>query len=108
MSVELERYRVRQVEATLPRGMVIRERYAVEAVLGTGNLGPVYLVRDQRDRQNLFVLKERVDRNKLERDHFIFGCVILRQLHHPALVHIYRVFEDDKLGRAYMLMQYIQ
>jgi serine/threonine protein kinase len=108
MSVELERCRVRQVEATLPIGTVIRERYAVEAVLGTGNFGPVYLVRDQRDRQNLFVVKERVGRNKLERDHFIFACVILRQLHHPALVHVYRVFEDDKLGRAYMLMQYIQ
>src|SRR2546427_11808468 len=100
------RYRV-QREAVLPIGTIIRDHYVVEKLLGKGKCDPVYLVRDRRATQDLFVLKERIDLEKQERDRFVFEGVVLKQLHHPALQYVYRVFEENSRHRVYMLMQYI-
>ena len=80
----------------------------VEELLGKGGFGAVYLVRDLRVRQNLFALKELHDPSKVERERFTFEGEVLRRLDHPALPRIYRVFNDDKSGRAYILMDYIE
>ncbi len=80
----------------------------VEDLLGKGGFGAVYLVRDLRVRQNLFALKELHDPDKVERERFTFEGEVLRRLDHPALPRIYRVFNDDKSGRAYILMDYIE
>jgi serine/threonine protein kinase len=98
---------VQEVQTTLPIGTIIRERYIVEDLLGKGGFGAVYLVRDQRVKGNLFALKEMVDTSKQERARFAFECEVLKRVDHPALPRIYRVFEDDKNNRAYMLMDYI-
>jgi serine/threonine protein kinase len=75
-------------------------------LLGARGFDAVYLVRDLQAEQQVYVLKERFEPNKRVRDRFIFECIVRKQLHHPALPHIYRVFEDDE-QRAYMLVQYI-
>ena len=98
---------MQEVQTTLPIGTIIRERYIVEDLLGKGGFGAVYLVRDQRVKGNLFALKEMVDTSKQERARFAFECEVLKRVDHPALPRIYRVFEDDKNNRAYMLMDYI-
>ena len=99
---------MQEVQSILPVGSVVGDRYVVEDLLGKGGFGAVYLVRDQRVRQNLFALKEVVDPNKRERDRFTFECEVLRRLDHPALPRVYRVFKDDVHDRAYMLMDYIE
>jgi eukaryotic-like serine/threonine-protein kinase len=98
---------VQELQATLPIGTVVGNRYIVEDLLGKGGFGAVYLVKDQRVKGNLFALKEVIDSDKKERLRFAFEGDVLNRLDHAALPRVYRAFEDDKRNRAYMLMDYI-
>src|SRR6266566_2605007 len=106
------RCRMQQEQTTLPVGATIRspygDRYIIEGFLGMGGFGAVYLVRDRRVKQHLFALKEVIDPKKRDRERFIFEAEILKRLDHRALPHVYQVFEDSKLKRVYMLMDYIE
>lgn len=96
------------VQAILPTGSVVRDRYVIKDLLGRGGFGAVYLVRDQRVKGNLFALKEVIDASKSERDRFTFEGEVLKRMDHAALPRVYRVFEDDAHNRAYLLMDYIE
>jgi serine/threonine protein kinase len=98
---------MREVRTRFPRGKVVRERYSVEELLGQGGFGAVYRVRDRRVKGNVFALKEISDPNKQQRENFLFEGEVLRRLDHPYLPRVYRVFEDEKNHRLYMLMDYI-
>jgi len=99
---------VQDIFLTLPNGAVVRDRYIIVDLLGKGGFGSVYLVKDKRVKGNLFALKEVIDPSKQERDRFTFECEILKRLDHPALPRVYRAFSDDKMFRAYMLIDYIE
>jgi len=99
---------VQEVQTTLPVGTRLRDRYIVEGLLGKGGFGAVYLVGDQRVKRNLYALKEMIDSSKQERARFTFEGEVLKRLDHPSLPHVYRVFEDAKNNRAYLLMDYIE
>src|SRR6266496_5331960 len=96
----------------LPVGATIQhpdgERYVIESLLGKGGFGAVYLVRDRNVKEHLFALKEVIDPNERDREHFIFEAEVLKRLNHRALPHVYKVFEYEKLKRVYMLMDYIE
>lgn len=98
---------MQDVRATLSIGSIVKNRYIVEDLLGRGGFGAVYRVRDQRVRGNVFALKEVIDPNREERERFAFECEVLTRLDHPALPRVYRVFEDDRNVRVYMLMDYV-
>jgi serine/threonine protein kinase len=85
-----------------------RDRYVIESLLGRGGFSAIYLVRDQRVKQNLYALKEVINPDKREREGFTFECQVLMHLEHPALPRVYRVFEDSKHNRAYVLMDYVE
>lgn len=93
---------------TLPPGRIVGERYQIEALLGKGGFGAVYLVRDLRVRQNVFALKEIVNPSGRERRHFTFEGEVLKRTDHPSLPRVYRSFDDPAQGRAYILMDYIE
>ncbi len=99
---------MQEVQTTLPVGTRLRDRYIVEGLLGKGGFGAVYLVGDQRVKRNLYALKEMIDSSKQERARFTFEGEVLKRLDHPSLPHVYRVFEDAKNNRAYLLMDYIE
>src|SRR5215467_11017866 len=96
----------------LPTGITVRDpaggRYVIEALLGEGGSGAVYLVRDQHLSQQRFALKEVINPDKHERERFTFEGRVLWRLEHRALPRVYRVFEDGKHKRVYMLMDYIE
>jgi serine/threonine protein kinase len=96
----------------LPAGVSVRDpagsRYVIETLLGEGGSGAVYLVRDQNDDQQRFALKEMINPDKHDRERFTFEGQVLWRLEHRALPRVYRVFENDKLKRVYMLMDYIE
>lgn len=103
---------MQQVEKTLLPGTVVhgggRDRYIIEKLLGQGGFSTIYLVRDRHARQNLYALKELVDPNQRERERFTFECELLMRLEHPSLPRVYRVFEEGKRNRVYVLMDYIE
>lgn len=96
----------------LPGKVTVRDpggsQYVIERVLGKGEFGAVYLVRERDRERRVFALKEMINPNKDERERFAFEAEVLKRLHHPALPRVYRVFENAQLKRAYLVMDYIQ
>jgi serine/threonine protein kinase len=102
---------VQQEPFILPEKIIVRDPqgngYVIEGILGKGEFGAVYLVRDRVNTHNLFALKEVINPDKNARQRFAFEGEVLKRLHHKALPRVYRVFENDKLKRVYLLMDYI-
>ncbi len=99
---------MQEMQTTLPVGSIVGNRYQIEALLGKGGFGAVYLVRDLRVRQNVFALKEVIDPDQRERRHFTLEAEFLKRADHPSLPRVYRVFDDPAQNRAYMLMDYVE
>jgi len=103
---------VQQEQLILPKRITVRDssggRYVIEGLLGKGVSGAVYLVSDRRDKQRLFALKEVINPDKRDRERFIFEGEVLKRLDHQALPRVYQVFENDRLKRVYILMDYVQ
>jgi serine/threonine protein kinase len=101
-----------QKPMTLPKGAVVQgqngERYMIEGLLGQGGVSAVYLVRNRRNKTQLLALKELINPDAWERGHLAFEAELLMRLEHTSLPHIYRVFENVKLQRVYMVMDYIE
>ena len=96
----------------LPGKVTVRDpggdQYVIERVLGKGEFGAVYLVRERGHEQRVFALKEMINPNNDERERFAFEAEVLKRLHHPALPRVYRVFENAQLKRVYLVMDYIE
>jgi serine/threonine protein kinase len=103
---------MQQEQFILPKGVSIADpqgnRYIIESVLGKGEFGAVYLVRERDGTRNLFALKEVINPNKDDRERFAFECEVLKRLNHKALPRVHHVFENDRLKRVYLLMDYIE
>src|SRR6266699_2513804 len=99
---------MRDIEPTLRAGQVLREQYRVVKLLGQGASGAVYLVVDEQQRQKLYALKEVVHAVREGQRDFPFDVAALKQLDHPALPRVYRVFHDDNHDRFSILMDYIE
>ena len=97
-----------ELESTLQVGHVLWGQYTVIEVLGQGASGAVYLVKDERDSQKRFVLKEVTYAHRDGRNAFSFDAAALKRLYHPVLPDIYKVFSDDKIDRLYILMDYVE
>ena len=83
-------------------------RYIVEAVLGHGGYSIIYRVREHRSTHNEYALKELFDTSKQQMHQLMFEFNVLTRINHSSLPHVYRVFEDTKNSRMYVLMDYIE
>src|SRR5258708_6927225 len=102
------RYTMHDLQSTFRTGHSIRGQYRVIDLLSQGASGIVYLVADERTHQKLFVLKEVMHAVREERGGFPFDAAALKQLDHPALPRIYRVFHNVNHDRFYILMDYVE
>lgn len=96
---------------TLPVGTIVRRRYQIRSVLASGGTGTVYLVKDQQTkniRYQLFALKEIAGLDQQTRYHLTVSSMTLRQLRHPALPVVHSIFNDDKRGCVYVVVDYIE
>lgn len=97
-----------EAQAPLPAGTVIYAHYIVESLLGKGDFGNVYLVRDQRNEQKLFALAELFNPARHEGYRFALNYVSLAPLDRRVLPSVQYIYHDNKLSRAYLLMNYIE
>lgn len=97
-----------EVQAPLPAGTVIYEHYMVETLIGKGDFGNIYLVRDRRDEQKLFALAELLNPAADESYRFALNYVSRAPLDQHVLPRVQYVYNDNSLGRAYLLMNYIE
>ncbi|GCE19751.1 serine/threonine protein kinase [Dictyobacter kobayashii] len=97
----------------LETGTLIRDRYKVESVLGSGGSSIVYLVRDLARTEetltedNYFALKELLTTSKQEQFHFAFEGRVLKRLQHPALPRVYEVYGAKKQQASFLVLEYI-
>nr|BBH92467.1 hypothetical protein KTA_06660 [Thermogemmatispora argillosa] len=103
---------MQRTQARLRTGSIIKDpaqtRYRVEACLGTGGFGSVYLVTELRGSGRLFALKEVVTTTERERRSLALEASLLMRLQHPALPRVYRLFDDVRSQRSYLVMDYIR
>jgi serine/threonine protein kinase len=92
----------------LTAGTTIKDRYVVEDVLGKGEFGTSYLVRDRRENQKLFALKDLINPAGKRRNRIPSEVVSLMRLNHPALPRVHQVLNDDMHVHSYILMDYIE
>jgi len=96
----------------LPVGVTIKDSYGdhyrIEALLGKGRFGAVYLAKNRQKPDSIFALKEVIDPNSRDRERLLSECEILKRLDHHALPHVYHAFANNNLRRIYLLMDYVE
>src|SRR2546430_6535790 len=99
---------MQKFNTVLAVGTTIKDRYVVENVLGKGEFGTSYLVRDKRENQKHFVLKDLINPVVKGRNRILSEVVSLRRLNHPALPRMHQVLDDDMHDHSYVLMDFIE
>lgn len=88
----------------LGRGAVVRARYRVDALCGSGGFGAVYRATDLATGQTV-ALKENLAHRTVAR--FEREARLLMALDHPHLPKVHAVFTDEDTGRAYLVMDFV-
>ncbi|HEY3998470.1 MAG TPA: alpha/beta fold hydrolase [Candidatus Xenobia bacterium] len=92
-----------------PDKTVLADRYQIEAPLGQGGMGCVYLAR-QLETDAMVAIKEMVPPEPTLRDialgQFMHEAEMLSALSHPGLPRVHELFEYE--GRPYLVMDYIK
>ncbi len=96
----------------LSRGVLLRGRYKIESVVGTGGMGRVYKARDTEYGRFVAVKEMRQDNLRsgklaLAQKQFEKEAIILQSLgRHPHIPEIFAFFSEG--GRSYLVMQFIE
>jgi len=88
-------------------------RYVIEAEIGRGAMGIVYLASDPRLQRQVAVktysLPEGLDRARLKefQTRFLREAQAAAALSHPGIVVVYDADEDERLGLPFIAMEYV-
>jgi serine/threonine-protein kinase len=95
------------VSADLARGAVV-SGYRIEALLGRGGMGVVYLAEDLRLKRRvaLKLLAPQLAENEGFRERFLRESELAASLDHPNVVPIYEAGESE--GALYIAMRYVE
>ncbi|MCA9796502.1 MAG: serine/threonine protein kinase, partial [Candidatus Eremiobacteraeota bacterium] len=87
-------------------GTLLNERYQVEAMLGSGGMGAVYLARDRQSGEAVAIKQIHPGADRDMRGRFAREAATLLELRHPGIPDISDFFEQD--GVDYLAMDYIE
>lgn len=87
-------------------GTLLHDRYLVEAMLGSGGMGAVYLARDQHNGEAVAIKQINPEADRDMRGRFAREAATLLELRHPGIPDISDFFEQD--GVDYLAMDYIE
>jgi serine/threonine protein kinase len=82
-------------------------RYQIEAILGKGGMGTVYLVKDLRLNGKLWAIKETM-MSPDDYLKFVDEAKMLVDLEHPNLPNIVDYYPPNENGQTYIVMDYIK
>lgn len=92
---------------TLMQGNTLHQgRYVIEARLGQGGMGTVYLAADKNLRNMKVAIKENAEVSKATQEQFRREAEMLAHLQHPNLPRVSNYFIESS-GRQYLVMDYI-
>lgn len=98
--------------SSLPKTMILRQRYLIDRVLGQGGFARTYLAMDQERFQESCVIKEFFvsyqDESLIRKakDLFHRESSILHQIQHPQIPRFWAAFEED--GRLFLVQDYVK
>ena len=96
----------RQRQQDAPAGGLLKDRYLVEKELGRGNIGVVYLARDQQIHLRPVVIKILQEQSAWFRKKFRQEIEALARLNHPGIVGIHDTGETPD-GKMFLVMQFV-
>lgn len=96
-----------KIDGKLQVSQVLKERYRIEQVLGTGGMSAVYLAEDLKLRGKRWAIKQSFHQ-PAQPEHDMAEMDILIQLDHPHLPSIIDYYPPDEDGYSYVVMDYIQ
>ncbi|RME46565.1 MAG: serine/threonine protein kinase, partial [Caldilineae bacterium] len=94
----------------LKPGTLLRNRYRIAGLIGTGGMGAVYLADDTRLEGRRCAIKEQVLDPALSpaaSGQFQQEASLLARLDHPGLPKVSDYFSDEAGGRDYLVMDYV-
>ena len=82
-------------------------KYKIERKIGAGGMGVVYEAVDQSLGRTVAIKKmnEEIKVNEREKQRFLEEARTVALLHHPNIVEIHTIFEED--GNIYMVFEYV-
>lgn len=93
-------------------GVILRERYKINRIIGQGGMGSIYLAEDLRLEGRKCAIKEVIHENSLSddtlhqaQDQFLREAQILARLDHPNLPKVSDFFSEE--NREFLVMDFV-
>ena len=96
------------MNTSFPIRSIILRWHVIEYLVGKGEFGTGYLVRERRDNQRHFALKEVSSPSSKEPSRIPVEVVLLQRHHRHTLRCVYQILQDVAFGRPYILMDFIE